>query len=337
MPENGDILLYQTEDSEVSIEVHLGDDTVWLSQAQMAELFQTERSVITKHVNNVFRDGELPIESNVQKLHITPADKPTQFYSLDVIISVGFRVNARRGVQFRIWANKNLKEYMIKGFVMDDERLAGRGNNYFDDLLERVRKIRASEAHFYQKVRSIFATSIDYDPKAETATVFFQTVQNKFHYAITGQTAAEIIVNRVSAQKRDMGLTHKKGKRVTKQEITVAKNYLEELELKRLELLVEQFLSFAELQSVEQRPMYMSDWTRKLDEFIKLNDKKVLIGKGSVTSEFAKQVAADEYEIYARRLLEGDTDDDYTKDDFERAIDMSARQIAAKSVNGGKQ
>ena len=172
MPENGDILLYQTEDGEVSIEVHLGDDTVWLSQAQMAELFQTERSVITKHVNNVFRDGELPIESNVQKLHITPADKPTQFYSLDVIISVGFRVNARRGVQFRIWANKNLKEYMIKGFVMDDERLAGRGNNYFDDLLERVRKIRASEAHFYQKVRSIFATSIDYDPKAETATVF---------------------------------------------------------------------------------------------------------------------------------------------------------------------
>lgn len=337
MPENGDILLYQTEDGEVSIEVHLGDDTVWLSQAQMAELFQTERSVITKHVNNVFRDGELPIESNVQKLHITPADKPTQFYSLDVIISVGFRVNARRGVQLRIWANKNLKEYMIKGFVMDDERLAGRGNNYFDDLLERVRKIRASEAHFYQKVRSIFATSIDYDPKAETATVFFQTVQNKFHYAITGQTAAEIIVNRVSAQKRDMGLTHKKGKRVTKQEITVAKNYLEELELKRLELLVEQFLSFAELQSVEQRPMYMSDWTRKLDEFIKLNDKKVLIGKGSVTSEFAKQVAADEYEIYARRLLEGDTDDDYTKDDFERAIDMSARQIAAKSVNGGKQ
>ena len=235
---------------------------------------------------------DLPIESNVQKLHITPADKPTQFYSLDVIISVGFRVNARRGVQFRIWANKNLKEYMIKGFVMDDERLAGRGNNYFDDLLERVRKIRASEAHFYQKVRSIFATSIDYDPKAETATVFFQTVQNKFHYAITGQTAAEIIVNRVSAQKRDMGLTHKKGKRVTKQEITVAKNYLEELELKRLELLVEQFLSFAELQSVEQRPMYMSDWTRKLDEFIKLNDKKVLIGKGSVTSEFAKQVAS---------------------------------------------
>ena len=222
---------------------------------------------------------------------------------------------------------------------MDDERLTGSGNNYFDELLERVRKIRASEAHFYQKVRGIFATSIDYDPKDETATVFFQTVQNKFHFAITGHTAAEIIANRVSAQKRDMGLTHKKGKRVAKQEITVAKNYLEELELKRLELLVEQFLSFAELQSVEQRPMYMSDWTRKLDEFIRLNDKQVLIGKGSVTSEFAKHVAFDEYEIYARNLLTETTigGDDYTKDDFERAIDKSAKQTTPKSRNGNKR
>jgi len=191
-----------------------------------------------------------------------------------MILAVGFRVNARRGIQFRIWANKTLKEYVVKGFVMDDDRLSGSKPNYFDELLERVRKIRTSEANFYDKVKAVFSTSIDYQSGADIAGKFYSTVQNKFHYAIHGMTATELIVNRVNAYKHDMGLVYKKGEKITRDEAEVAKNYLEEKELKRLELLVEQFLSFAELQSLEQRPMYMADWQRKLDEFIKLNDKK---------------------------------------------------------------
>lgn len=317
MSDNGSILLYQTPDGETNLEVQLNNDTVWLTQAQMALLFQTERSVITKHINNVFREGELPVESNVQKMHIASSDKPTQLYSLNVIISVGYRVNSHRGVQFRIWATQTLNEYIVKGFVMDDERLSGQKRNYFDELLERVRKIRTSEANFYEKVRGIFSTSIDYNPKEDVATTFFKTVQNKFHYAITGHTAAEIIVNRVNAFKPDMGVIHKKGKKVTKQEALVAKNYLQELELKRLELLVEQFLSFAELQSIEQRPMYMSDWTRKLDEFIRLNDKKVLANAGTVSHRHMQQIVDEEYEIYARNLL---AQGNLTEDDYESAL-----------------
>lgn len=326
MADNGDIILYQSADGEPNIEVRLKNETVWLSQSQMAELFQTDQSGIARHIKNIFESGELDGKSNMQKLHIANADRPVNFYSLDVIISVGYRVNARRGVLFRIWATQSLREYIVKGFVMDDDRLSGKGNNYFEELLERVRKIRTSEANFYEKVKEIFTTSIDYDPKEDVAQLFFKSAQNKFHYAITGKTAAEIIVSNVNAFKPDMGLIHKKGKRVTKQEAEIAKNYLPEPDLKRLELLVEQFLSFAELQSLEQRPMYMKDWTRKLDEFIILNDKKVLMNAGSVSHDQMKHIVKEEFEVYQQKLL--NADNDFAEDDHEKALRKTNRPKA---------
>jgi hypothetical protein len=326
MSSNGEILLYQSDDGEIDIEVHLNDGTVWLSQAQMAELFQVERSVVTKHINNVIKSGELEKEGNVQKMHIAQSTKPVNFYNLDMIISVGYRVNSHRGVQFRIWATKTLGEYVVKGFVIDDDRLSGKKTNYFDELIERVRRIRTSEANFYEKVKAIFATSIDYQTGTDDAKLFYATVQNKFHYAITGFTAAEMIVNRVNAYKPKMGLVHTKGDQPTQKEAGIAKNYLEEIELKRLELLVEQFLSFAELQSIEKRPMYMADWKRKLDDFIQFNDKNVLTNAGKVSHQSMKQTVAEEFEIYARKLLEaGDETGETTKKDFKKALRKTNR------------
>ena len=301
------IILYQSETGQPAIQVQLKDETVWLTQAQMSELFQTERSVITKHIGLVFKSGELIEESNVQKMHIADSDKPVQLYSLDVILSVGYRVNSHRGVQFRIWATKTLREYVVKGFAIDDARLSGQQGNYFDELLERVRRIRTSEQNFYMKVRAVFATSIDYATDSKAANTFFATVQNKFHYAITGFTAAELITTRVSSKKPNMGLVHKKGPQITREEAEVAKNYLEELEIKRLELLVEQFLSFAELQSVEKRPMYMADWTRKLDDFIRLNDKQVLTTSGSVSREAMQEAVDQEFRKYTQAQKLGTT------------------------------
>ncbi len=333
MPENGEIILYQTEDGGTEIEVHLADNNVWLTQTQMAGLFQKSASTINEHIKNIYNDGELSESETLRKFGNSEFSKPTNFYNLDMIISVGYRVNSHRGIQFRIWATKALREYMVKGFVIDDDRLSGSKSNYFEELHERVRKIRTSEANFYDKAKGIFATSIDYDSKADISVKFFQTLQNKFHYAITGQTAAELIVNRVSAAKPKMGLVHTKGKNATHQEAKIAKNYYEELELKRLELLVDQFLSYAELQSVEQHPMYMKDWVKRLDDFIRFNDKKVLTNAGTVSHQHAMEVVDDEFEIYKHDVLESG---EYTKDDFEDAIDKGARQIAPKA-NGGKK
>jgi hypothetical protein len=291
----------------------------------MAELFQTDQSGIARHIKAVYSTSELDEQSTMQKMHIANSAKKVSFYSLDLIISVGYRVNSHRGVQFRVWATKMLREYMVKGFVIDDDRLSGNLPNYFDELVERVRKIRTSEANFYDKVRAIFATSIDYEPKSDAATMFYKVVQNKFHYAITGFTAAELIVNRANAYKPNMGVVHKKGFVVTKQETEVAKNYLQELELKRLELLVEQFLSFAELQSVEQRPMYMNDWLNKLDDFIRLNDKKVLANAGKVSSADAKAMAHEEYQKYITRLKSGVGVDG---EEFDGEVEQIARMIA---------
>ena len=280
---SGEIILYQAPEGDTRIQVKLEGETVWLTQAQMAELFQTDRSVITKHIGNIFSSGELAWEGNVQKMHIAQSPKPVALYSLDLIISVGYRVNAHRGVQFRIWATQKLREYLVKGFVMNDDRLAKGETDYFDELVERVRRIRASKKNFYEKVRDIFATSIDYDPRTDYAKAFFAMVQNKFHFAITGFTAAELIVSRVDSSKPNMGLTNWRGQIITSQDAKIAKNYLGSLELKRLELLVEQFLSFAELRSVERRPMYMGDWVKKLDDFLVLNEKQVLSTAGRVS------------------------------------------------------
>ncbi len=305
---NNQIIIYNTEDGETKIEVRMKDETVWLSQKQMAELFDKDRKTITEHIQNVFKEGELAENSVCRKFQHTAKDGKTysvNFYNLDVIISVGYRIKSLRGTQFRIWATQKLKEYIIKGFVMDDERLAeGRvKKTYFEEWEERIRKIRTSEANFYQKVRDVFATSADYNSKTDYAKLFYATAQNKFHYAITGLTAAEIVNSRIDSQKENIGLTNWKGKIITREQAQVAKNYLEELELKRLNLLVEQFLSFAELQSVEQRVMYMKDWIKKLDDFLVLNEKEILQNAGNVSHLDMEKRVRNELEKYNQKRL----------------------------------
>lgn len=286
----GEIILYKTNDGELSIDVKLEDETVWLSQKQMAELFQKTIPTINEHIKNIFKEGELSENSVIRNFLITALDGKryeTKFYNLDVIISVGYRVKSLRGTQFRIWATQRLKEYIVKGFTIDDKRLEeGRtSKNYYDELLERIRKIRFSERNFYAKLKDVFSLSVDYDSKNKQAKDFYSTIQNKFHYAITGYTAAEIIVKRVDNNKNDLGLTNWKGERPTRQEAEIAKNYLLETELRQLYLLVEQFLSYAELQVERKRPMHMIGWQKKLDGFLKLNDLDILIGKGKISRE----------------------------------------------------
>ena len=282
---NNQIIIYKSTDGQTKIEVTLENETVWLTQDQMAELFDKAKSTINEHIQNVYYEKELILEETMRKFGNSEfSTKPTNYYNLDMIISVGYRVNSLRGTQFRIWATKKLREYIVKGFVMDDERLENGkvAKTYFQEWEERIRKIRTSEANFYQKIRDVFATSVDYNAKADYAKKFFAMVQNKFHFAITGLTAAEIVANRVDAAKENLGLTNWKGKIITREQAEIAKNYLEELELKRLNLLVEQFLSFAELQSVEQRVMYMKNWIEKLDGFLVLNDKEILENEGNI-------------------------------------------------------
>ena len=294
---NSEILLYHAADGEPVIQVRLENETVWLNQAQMAELFNTVRPNVSIHIKNIIAEGEL-VEDSVCKesLHTASDGKnyKTVFYNLDMIISVGYRINSARGIQFRIWATQRLKEYLVKGFTMNDERLSGGRSDYFDELVRRVRAIRASEKNFYQQVKDIFSTSVDYDNDDETAKSFYATVQNKFHFAIHGHTAAELINDRVDATKPNMGLTNWTGKIVTRADAQVAKNYLEELELKRLELLVEQFLSFAELRSVERKVMYMRNWNEKLDEFLVLNEKEILKNSGKVSRKNMEDKVRDE-------------------------------------------
>jgi len=307
----GRIIIYNTADGETKIEVRMKDETVWLTQKQMAELFDCSVDNIGLHLKNVYLEGELAEISTSEDSSVVQIEgerqvnRPIKLYNLDVIISVGYRVNSLRGTQFRIWATQKLKEYIIKGFVMDDERLAeGRvKKTYFEEWEERIRKIRTSEANFYQKVRDVFATSADYNPKTDYAKLFYATVQNKFHFAITGLTAAEIVSARADSQKENMGLTNWKGEIITREQAQIAKNYLEELELKRLNLLVEQFLSFAELQSVEQRVMYMKDWIQKLDGFLILNDKEILQDAGNVSRLEMEKKVRNELEKYNQKKL----------------------------------
>lgn len=309
-----EILLYQTEDKKTQIEVRLEGETVWLNQAQMAELFQTTKQNISLHIRNVFDERELREDSVVKEYLTTAADGKrysTLHYNLDVIISVGYRVKSVRGTQFRIWATQRLREYLVKGFALDDKRLmeGGAQNRYFDELLERVRAIRASERMFYQKVTDIYATSIDYDENAEITRTFFATVQNKFHYAIHKHTAAELIIERASADKPNMGLTTWKNAPdgpIRKSDVAVAKNYLAEPELRQLNLIVDQYLSFAELQAQQRKPMHMADWVRKLNDFLTLNDRDILKDAGKVSHELAKELAEKQFDLFdaKRRQLE---------------------------------
>ena len=301
---NNDIVIYQTEDGITKIEVNFNNDTVWLSQAQIGELFQRERSVITKHINNVFEEHELEVKSNVQILHIANSDRPVKLYNLDVIISVGYRVKSMRGTHFRRWATERLKEYMIKGFTMDDERLKQMGGGgYWRELLDRIRDIRSSEKVMYRQVLDLYATSVDYDPKAEQSIKFFKIVQNKLHYAAHGHTAAEVIYERADADKPFMGLTTFAGDFPTKNEVTVAKNYLNEDELKVLNNLVSGYFDFAEIQAIRHKPMYMADYIQQLDNILSTTGEKLLTDSGSITHKRAEEKAIAEYRKFQVRTL----------------------------------
>lgn len=304
-PNNGSIILYQTEDGKSRIEVTLCNDTVWLTADQMAELFQRNKSTISRHIKNVFEDGELNPDSVVAFFATTAADNKkyqVAYYNLDMIISVGYRVKSHRGVQFRIWATQVLREYLVKGFAMNDDLLkrAG-GGNYFDELLSRIRDIRSSEKVFYRKILEIYALSIDYDPRTETTMQFFKTVQNKMHYSVHGHTAAEIIYERADAEKDFMGLTSWTGALPKRTDAEIAKNYLSSDELDTLNRIVSLYLDFAELQAKSHKPMYMKDWIQKLDDFLKLSGKELLSHAGKISAELAKQKADTEYDKFKER------------------------------------
>lgn len=303
--DKGQFLLYQTPDGDSQIEVKLQNDTVWLSLDQMAELFQRNKSTISRHIKNVLEDGELEKKSVVAFFATTASDSKTYsvaYYNLDMIISVGYRVHSYRGVQFRIWATKVLKEYIVKGFAMNDDLLkrAG-GGNYFDELLARIRDIRSSEKVFYRKVLEIYALSIDYDPRVEMTQKFFKTVQNKMHYSVHGHTAAEIIYERADAEKDFMGLTTWAGAMPTKPEAEIAKNYLTHEEVKSLNRIVSLYLDFAEMQAEEHRPMYMKDWINILDDFLRISRKDILTHAGKVSAKLAKEKADQEYDKFKER------------------------------------
>jgi len=298
----GELLLYQTEDGKTRLQVRLEDETVWLTQSQMADLFQTSIPNVSMHIRNVFREGELQEESVVKDFLTTAADGKryqTNYFNLDVIISVGYRVKSHRGTQFRIWATQRLREYIIKGFTLDDERLkqAGAGN-YFDELLARIRDIRSSEKIFWRKVLDIYATSIDYDPNTDISREFFALVQNKIHWAVHGHTAAEIVAARANAGKPNMGLTSWTGSKPTLADAEIAKNYLTGDELESLNRIVSIYLDFAELQALNRKPMYMKKWIAKLDEFLRVSDRDILTHAGGVSHEEAAEKARAEYEKY---------------------------------------
>jgi len=314
---NSELLIYTTDDGNTKIEVHLENETVWLSQAQMTELFQTTKQNISLHINNIYKEGELQKEGTV-KDYLTvqnegkrQVQRKVSYYNLDVIISVGYRVKSHRGTQFRIWATQQLKEYIIKGFVLNDERLkeTGATNAYFDELLERIRDIRSSEKIFYAKIKDIYATAIDYDKDNPISIDFFKKVQNMMHWAIHRHTAAEIIYNRADANKKNMGLTTWKNAphgKIRKTDVSIAKNYLNEDELKDLNLIVDQYLSFAELQARQRKPMYMADWIKKLHDFLTLNDREILEHAGKISAKMAKELAEAEYEKYRQKQIEAE-------------------------------
>ena len=299
--------MYQTVDGNTVIEVVLSDDTVWLTIDKMAELFQRNKSTISRHIKNILESGELSVDSVVAFFATTATDNKVynvQYFNLDMIISIGYRVNSLRGVQFRMWATSVLREYLIKGFAMNDSLLKNAGGgNYFDELLARIRDIRSSEKIFYRKILEIYALSIDYDPRSESTKKFFATVQNKMHYSVHGRTAAEIIYERADAQKDFMGLTTWTGVLPTRNDAEYAKNYLSEDEIDTLNRIVSLYLDFAELQAKSHTPMYMKDWLAKLDDFLKLSGKELLTHNGQISAEVARMKADTEYEKFHQRTM----------------------------------
>lgn len=335
--EGSEVLLYLTDDGTTRVEVRMTGETVWLNQNQMADLFQTTKQNVGQHIRNVFADGELAAESVVKDFFTTAADGKqyrTKHYNLDVIISVGYRVKSHRGTQFRIWATQQLRNYLVKGFALDDRRLkeGGSTDRYFDELLERIRDIRTSERMFYRKVADIYATSIDYDPASDMTHEFYATVQNKFHFAITGQTAAELIAQRADAGKPNMGLTNWPGNRIIRKDVTVAKNYLSGEELGLLNLIVDQYLSFAEAQARQKKLMTMTAWIEKLHAFLALNEKEILQGAGKVSKQLAEELALREYEKF-QELRKSSGDVDATLDQALGVVETEVKKIAKHSGN----
>ena len=332
MSENNiELIIYQTEDGRTKIDVHMENETVWLSLDQMAELFQRDKSTISRHIKHIFEEGELTREAVVANFATTATDGKTyhvDHYNLDVIISVGYRVKSLRGTQFRIWANSVLREYLIKGFAMNDDLLKqSSGGNYFDELLERIRDIRSSEKVFWRKVLDIYATSVDYSANAEESVLFFKTVQNKMLYAATGMTAAELVSGRVNALLPMMGMTVVKGNRPTLAEAKTAKNYLNEEELGTLNRLVSAYLDLAELQAMRKKPMYMKDWVARLDDYLRMTDSEVLQNAGKVSHALAEQKAKDEYQKY-KQLHSGELS--RVEQAFLESVEATAKRLEGK-------
>lgn len=328
MSDNRDIILYNTEDGDVRVEVFLQDETVWLNQKQISEVFEVDRSVITKHISNIYETNELNKDATCAKIAQVQIEggrdvkREVEFYNLDMIIAIGYRVNSKKATAFRIWATNTLKEYIIKGFVLDDDRLKLNSKtfsrDYFRELLERIREIRTSERRLYQQLKDLYALSRDYDKSNKSSMLFFAKVQNKVHYAITGKTSAEIIHSRVDSKKTDMGLTNYDGDRVYKKDITIAKNYLEEDELKELRLIVNMFLDIAELRARKREYMLMTDWEKELDRFVEFNDLKLLIGGGKISRIQAEKKALSEYKAF--RAMELEKEEERSEIEYEQDI-----------------
>ena len=334
----GQFLVYQAEDGQLKIDVRLEGETTWLTQAHMAELFQTTVPNVSMHLRNVYAEGELQTAATVKEFLIVRQEgnrqvsRAVEHYNLDAIISVGYRVKSVVATRFRIWATQKLREFIVKGFVLDDERLKNPDQpfDYFDELLRRIQDIRTSERRFYQKITDIYATSIDYDPTQPVSIEFFQTVQNKMHWAITGYTAAEIIHTRADAAKPHMGLTNWRGAKVRKHDVSIAKNYLDEPELAALNNLVEQYLVFAEGQAMRRAPMHMRDWITKLHGFLTLNERAILNHAGKISHEMAKELAETEYDKFQREQIK---QADQAGGDFDKAIKQLPSQPRRKKAN----
>jgi len=335
VPAKGELLLYQTEDGQTRLEIRLQDETVWMSQQMLAELFQTTVANINIHLKNVYEEGELSEAATIKDYLIVRQEGSRQVqrgvrhYNLEAIVAVGYRVKSSRGTQFRRWATERLNEYLVKGFTMDDARLKevrNIGFDYFDELLERIRDIRASEKRFYQKIRDIYKLAVDYDPKAEETLEFFRIVQNKLHFAISGKTAAELISERADASQRNMGLTSWKGAKVRRGDVTIAKNYLNAGEMEGLDRIVSMYLDFAEDQAKRHRQIFMRDWRKKLDAFLQFNERDILTHAGKVRKVVADQLALDQYEIFNQQRLAREAEQEALADD----------EILKKYLEGGE-
>ena len=330
MENKNEILIYEDKDGITKVNVTFIDEDIWLTKYQLADIYKTTRQNIEQHIANIYNDNELPLDSTCKKFLQVQNEggrnvkRNIDHYNLDMIIALGYRVQSEVAVRFRIWATQRLHEYIQKGFTMDDERLKQGGNRYFKELLQRIRDIRSSERNFYQQVTDIYATSIDYDPRADITKKFFATVQNKLHYAVHEHTAAELIYDRVDNEKPYVGMTNFKGDYVTIDDVKIAKNYLSEIELQRLNLLVSQFLDFAELQALEQRTMKMQDWVEELDNHIILNRRKILEGNGKISHEEAIEKAEKEFQIYREREMK----------ELQSDFDMLMKSLPNKKENG---